>query len=462
MLLLQTVEYRYASPLRAWAVPRGPTRDRPVKRSNACRRRAGAGRFFGRLSPFGGMRETRPHRVAPGEQAMSAAALPDIRVVEIAGHVAGPYAGSLLGDLGCDVIKVELPGSGDTHRGRNPLYEGYGPSFRALNRNKRSITVDVGHEDGREVLRRLLERADVLLENFRPVTRERLLLRYEDVSALNPRIVHCSITGYGQSGPYRDKPGFDTIGQALSGMLSLVTDADNPRVAGVSFTDHCTGAFAAYGVLGALLARERTGRGQFVDVSLLQVSLSFIESHIADFLNGGEIVSRDNFPRGRIFCFLAADRLPLVIHLSGHDTSWESLLKVVGREDLMDDSRFRTHRDRWERHWEIVELLAPEFARNPRDYWLAALDSRSLANAPIRRIDEVLRDPQVSHLGMPREVEHPRAGRTCLIGSGVNMSETPTAIFRPAPFLSEHTEVVLEELGFAADRIEELRRRGVV
>jgi crotonobetainyl-CoA:carnitine CoA-transferase CaiB-like acyl-CoA transferase len=408
------------------------------------------------------MRNTHAPRLPLGGRTVTAAALPHIRVVEIAGHVAGPYAASLLGDLGCDVVKVELPGAGDTHRGRNPLYEGYGPSFRALNRNKRSITLDVGIEDSREVLHRLLERADVLLENFRPATRDRLRLRYEDVSAINPRIVHCSITGYGQSGPYCDKPGFDTIGQALSGMMSLVTDVDDPRVAGVSFTDHCAGAFAAYGVLGALLARERTGRGQFVDASLLQVSLSFIESHIADFLNGGEVVSRDNFPRSRIFCFQTADQLALVIHLSGHDVSWENLLKVVDREDLIGDSRFQTRRDRWERHWEIVELLAPEFRRQPRDHWLAALDSRSIANAPILRIDEVMDDPQVRHLGLPQEVEHPRAGRTRMIGSGVNLSETPTAIFRPAPLLGEHTTAVLEELGFAADRIEDLHRRGVV
>lgn len=393
---------------------------------------------------------------------MTGPALSHIRVIEIAGHVAGPYAGSLLGDLGCDVIKVELPGEGDTHRGRNPLYEGYGPSFRALNRNKRSVTLDVGSDDGRRIVRQLLERADVLLENFRPATRDRLGLSRDEVSALNPRIVHCSITGYGQSGPYSAKPGFDTIGQALSGMMSLVTEANDPRVAGVSFTDHCTGVFAAYGVLGALLARERTGRGQFVDASLLQVSLSFIESHIADFLNGGEMVSRDNFPRSRIFCFLAADKLPLVIHLSGHDSSWEGLLKVVAREDLISDARFRTRRERWERHWEIVEILAPEFRRKPRDYWLAALDSQSIANAPIRRIDEVLDDPQVRHLGIPREVEHPKAGRTRLIGSGVNLSDTPTNIFRAAPLLGEHTADVLGDLGLTAGRIEELRRLKVV
>jgi crotonobetainyl-CoA:carnitine CoA-transferase CaiB-like acyl-CoA transferase len=192
---------------------------------------------------------------------MMIAALEGTVAVEVSGHVAGPYAGSLLGDLGCEVIKVELPGEGDTHRGRNPKYEGYGPSFRALNRNKKSLTLNLKKQEGKRVLLRLLERADILLENFRPETRKRLGLDFGELSQLNPKLIHCSISGYGQSGPYRDRPGFDTIGQALSGMLGLVTDLDNPKVAGFSITDHSTGAFAAHGILAALLARQKTGRG---------------------------------------------------------------------------------------------------------------------------------------------------------------------------------------------------------
>ena len=249
-------------------------------------------------------------------------ALEGTTVIEVAGHVAAPYAGSLLGDLGCEVIKVELPDGGDTHRGRNPKYEGYGPSFRALNRNKKSVTINLQKEEGRKILLRLLDGADVLIENFRPPTRSRLGLDYEGLAQRNPGLIHCSISGYGQSGPYRDKPGFDTIAQALSGMLHLVTDREAPKVVGVSITDHSTGIFATYGIMAALLARYRTGRGQFVDASLLQVSLSFIESHLADYLNGGEPVSRDNFPRGRIYCFVAGDGQPLVIHLSGHQEAW--------------------------------------------------------------------------------------------------------------------------------------------
>src|SRR5262247_3394342 len=294
--------------------------------------------------------------------------------IDISGHVAGPYAGSLLGDLGCEVIKVELPDGGDTHRGRNPKYEGYGPSFRVLNRNKKSVTINLREKKGREILLKLLETADILLENFRPPTRQRLGLDYEKLSQINPKLIHCSISGYGQSGPYRDKPGFDTIGQALSGMMSLVTDLDDPKVAGVSFVDHAAGIFAAHGIMAALLARAKTGQGQFVDVSLLQVSIAFIESHVADYLNGGEAVSRDNFPKGRIYSLLDCDGLPFMVHISGHNEAWEGLLRVAELDQLVGEARFASRKNRTDRHEEIVKLLREQFRTKPRDYWLARLD----------------------------------------------------------------------------------------
>jgi crotonobetainyl-CoA:carnitine CoA-transferase CaiB-like acyl-CoA transferase len=382
--------------------------------------------------------------------------------IDVSGHVAGPYAGSLLGDLGCEVIKVELPNGGDTHRGRNPKYEGYGPSFRVLNRNKKSVTLNLREKKGREILLKLLETADILIENFRPPTRQRLGLDYEKLSKTNPKLIHCSISGYGQSGPYRDKPGFDTIGQALSGMLSLMTDFDNPKVAGFSITDHSSGIFAAHGILAALLARQETGRGQFVDVSLLQVSLAFIESHVADYLNGGEAVSRDNFPRGRIYCFVCADETPLVIHLSGHQEAWDGLLKAAGRIDLLEDARFATKHKRADQHWEIVKILQETFRTQPRGYWLERLDTNNIPNAPINSIQEVFDDPQVKHMGIPKQIDHPKMGQSNLIGSPINLSDTPPQFFRPAPLLGEHTEEILARLGYGKEKIKELRASGVV
>jgi len=393
---------------------------------------------------------------------MIAGALEGTVAIDVSGHVAGPYAGSLLGDLGCEVIKVELPDGGDTHRGRNPKYEGYGPSFRVLNRNKKSVTLNLREKKGREILLKLLESADILIENFRPPTRQRLGLDYEELSKLNPKLIHCSISGYGQSGPYRDKPGFDTIGQALSGMLSLVTDFDNPKVAGFSITDHSSGIFAAHGIMAALLARQKTGRGQFVDVSLLQVSLAFIESHVADYLNGGEAVSRDNFPRGRIYCFVCGDTKPLVIHLSGHQEAWGGLLKAAGRMDLLEDARFATGRHRTAHHWEIVKILQETFRTQPRGYWLERLDTNNIPNAPINSIEEVFDDPQVKHMGIPKQIDHPKMGKSNLIGSPINLSDTPPQFFRPAPLLGENTEEILERLGYSKEVIKELRASGVI
>jgi crotonobetainyl-CoA:carnitine CoA-transferase CaiB-like acyl-CoA transferase len=391
-----------------------------------------------------------------------AGALEGTVAIDISGHVAGPYAGSLLGDLGCEVIKVELPNGGDTHRGRNPKYEGYGPSFRALNRNKKSITLNLREQKARDILLKLLDHADILIENFRPTTRARLRLDYEDLSKLNPRLIHCSISGYGQSGPYRDKPGFDTIGQALSGMLSLVTDFDDPTVAGFSITDHTAGIFAAHGIMAALLARQKTGRGQFVVVSLLQVSLAFIESHVADYLNGGEAVSRDNFPRGRIYCALCADDKPLVIHLSGHQHAWEGLLKVLGRTDLLADPRSADRRARTEHHYELLAILREEFRKKPRAHWLAALDAENLPNAPINTIEEVFEDPQVKHMGIPKKIDHAKMGTSNLVGSPINLSGTPPQFFRPAPLLGENTDEILARFGYNAKAIADLRAEGVI
>jgi len=393
---------------------------------------------------------------------MISGALEGYICIDVSGHVAGPYASSLLGDLGCDVIKVELPNGGDTHRGRNPKYEGYGPSFRALNRNKRSVTIDLRHKKGGEILRKLLATADIFLENFRPPTRAKLGLDYEELSKLNPKLIHCSISGYGQSGPYRDKPGFDTIGQALSGMMSLVTDLDDPKVAGVSFVDHSAGIFAVNGIMAALLARAKTERGQFIDVSLLQVAIAFIESHVADFLNGGEAVSRGNFPKGRIYSLLDCEGKPFMVHLSSHNQAWEDFLRAGELDGLVGDPRFASNKHRTDRHEEIVNMLRAQFRTKAREYWLARLDANQIPNAPINTIAEVFDNPQIKHLGIPKQISHAKMGMSNLVGSPINLSDTPPKFFRAAPLLGEHTEQVLANLGYDIDAVKELRASGVI
>src|SRR5262245_28268121 len=393
---------------------------------------------------------------------MISGALEGTVCIDVSGHVAGPYASSLLGDLGCEVIKVELPTGGDTHRGRNPTYEGYGPSFRALNRNKKSVTLNLREKKAREILLKLLENADIFLENFRPPTRQNLGLDYGKLAKHNAKLIHCTISGYGQSGPYRDKPGFDTIGQALSGMMSLVTDLDDPKVAGVSFVDHAAGIFAAHGIMAALLARAKTGQGQFIDGSLLQVAIAFIESHIADYLNGGEAVSRENFPKGRIYSLLDCDKKPFMVHLSGHNEAWEGLLKAGELESLIGDPRFATRKHRTDRHDEIVKLLRQAFSKKPRAYWFARLDTNGIPNAPINTIQEVFDNLQIKHLGIPKQITHPKMGMSNLVGSPINLSGTPPKFFRAAPLLGENTEEVLTRLGYGKDAMKELRANGVI
>jgi crotonobetainyl-CoA:carnitine CoA-transferase CaiB-like acyl-CoA transferase len=279
---------------------------------------------------------------------------------------------------------------------------------------------------------------------------------------LNPKLIHCSISGYGQSGPYRDKPGFDTIGQALSGMMSLVTELDDPKVAGISFVDHTAGIFAAHGIMAALLARAKTGVGQFIDVSLLQVAIAFIESHVSDYLNGGEAVSRENFPKGRIYSLLDCDKKPFMVHLSGHNQAWEGLLKAGELEERVGDPRFATRKQRSDRHDEIVKMLRQAFAKKPRDYWLARLDAHSIPNAPINTIHEVFDNPQIKHLGIPKQIEHPQMGVSNLVGSPINMSGTPPKFFRAAPLLGENTAEVLAKLGYDSDAVKELTASGVI
>ena len=393
---------------------------------------------------------------------MISGALEGLTCIDVSGHVAGPYASSLLGDLGCEVIKVELPKGGDTHRGRNPKYEGYGPSFRALNRNKKSVTLDLRHKKGGEILRKLLATADIFLENFRPPTRAKLGLDYDELTKLNPKLIHCSISGYGQGGPCRDKPGFDTIGQALSGMMSLVTDLDDPKVAGVSFVDHSAGIFAVNGIMAALLARAKTERGQFIDVSLLQVAIAFIESHVADYLNGGEAVSRENFPKGRIYSLLDCEGKPFMVHLSSHNQAWEDFLRAGELDGLVGDPRFASNKQRSDRHEEIVNILRPQFRTKAREYWLARLDANQIPNAPINTIAEVFDNPQIKHLGIPKLITHPKMGVSKLVGSPINMSDTPPKFFRAAPLLGEQTEEVLAKLGYDSDRVKELRAGGVI
>ncbi len=374
------------------------------------------------------------------------AALEGIRVVEVASYVTGPFAAVLLADLGADVIKVEEPEQGDPFRRWG---EGtYSPTFCALNRNKKSITLDLRTEAGRAALLKLLDTADVLVENHRPGVADRLGFGYEVVRSRNPRLVYCSISGFGSTGPYQDRPGYDTIGQAMSGLLSLLTDLEDPRPAGISLSDHLTGLYACYGILGALMARERTGEGQRVDTSLLRATVSFVGENAARYFATGEMPRRASRTHlAQVYAFTAGDGRPFVVHLSSPRKFWEQLTEAVGHPEWRDDPRFATHRDRQKHYRELSGALTHAFSTASRAEWLERLGRHDVPCAPLNTLEEVFHDPQVRHLGMRTAVEHPTQGRVELVAPGVMLDKTPPAFRLPPPVLGEHTEEVLSDAG---------------
>jgi crotonobetainyl-CoA:carnitine CoA-transferase CaiB-like acyl-CoA transferase len=388
-------------------------------------------------------------------------ALQGIRVVELASYVTGPFASVLLADLGAEVIKVEQPGQGDPFRGWGEKL--YAATFCSLNRNKKSLTLDFRHDPGRDILLKLIARADVLIENFRPGTLERRGLGYDSIRELNPKIIYCSISGFGQTGPYRDFPGYDTVGQAFSGLLSLLTDPGEPKCMGISFSDHLTGMYACYGVLGALVNRMMTGQGQRVETSLLRATVSFISENAARYFETDVVPSRAHRTRtAGVFAFVDQENLPFVIHLSSPDKFWRGLLEVVGRAEWAEDPRFRDRKGRIENHDLLANSLQEIFRSGRREEWLRRLRDKDVPCAPLNTLEEVFEDPQVKEYGFPVEVQHPQMGKLRLVGSGIELSRTPPKIDLPPPVLGEHTQEILAALGYDQQAILRLKDLKVI
>ena len=387
--------------------------------------------------------------------------LKDITVIECATFVTGPYAAALLSELGARVIKIESPPDGDPYRyfAPDPVYSF---NFAHLNRNKESIVLDLKSAQGKQICLDLIKRAGVFVENFRPGTAHRLGFGYEALRALNPRLVYCSISAFGQSGPYVDKPGFDTLGQAMSGLLSLLTDPDEPKVMGMAVSDYVTGLSASYGILGALLAREKSGEGCRVETSLLQATLSFIGETAAGYMRTGNVPNRmARVKNAHAFAFVCKDRLPLAIHCSVPEKFWQALLTALDRSDLGNDPRFKTRDSRRQNYEALEKELAPLFTARTRAEWLKRLEANDVPIAPLYNIAEVVDDPQVNHLGLVEEVEHPRAGKLRFIGGPVQYGTLAKNKATPPPRLGEQTRVILSELGYSQTAIEELAERGI-
>jgi formyl-CoA transferase len=388
-------------------------------------------------------------------------ALAGIRIVEAASYVTGPFASQLLADMGAEVVKIEEPKRGDPFRGWGE--RNYAATFCSLNRNKKSITLDLRVDAGRAIALRLASEADVLIQNFRPGVMEKRGLGYDDIKKLNSKIVYCSISGFGPTGPYRDMPGYDTVGQARSGLLSLLTDPGKPQGMGISFSDHLTGMYACYGVLSALMNRMLSGEGQHVETSLLRASVSFVGENAARYFETGHVPRRKHrTTTAGVFAFEDRDGLPFVLHMSSPDKFWRNMFEVVGKPEWSEDSRFNSRKARIENYDTLVEQLTPIFRGGRREDWLRRLTEMDVPAAPINTLDEVFADPQVQTYGFPIEVEHPKMGKMKLLGNAVDMSRTPPSIDRPPPMLGEHTEEILTGLGFDHAAISDLRAKEAI
>ncbi len=383
---------------------------------------------------------------AVSTQPQPAARLLDgVTVVELGTMITAPYAGMLLGELGASVIKVEQPDGGDPFRatGGGP----YGPNFVAYNHGKRSITLDLKSEPGREAFRRLLARADVLVENYRTGVMDKLGFPVDTIRALNPRIVHCSITGFGATGPYRNRPAYDAVASALAGIYGLAVDPADPRLVGVTISDNVTGMYAVNGIVAALFARERTGVGRRIEVNMLECSIGFTPDAFAHLAQSKvEYGPTSRIASSQCFAFTCADGRPLAIHLSVQAKFWQSLLALIDRPEIAADPRFKDRSGRVANYHALRAALAPVFATRPRDEWLAALEKLDVPSAPIHAIPDVISDPQVVHLQTFATTTHPTQGPVLSIRSPIRV-DGARPDNAPPPMLGEHTAEILAELG---------------
>lgn len=388
-----------------------------------------------------------------------------MRVLELAQIMAGPTAGMMLADMGADVIKVEkLPGGDDARGYAEPRINGVSAPFLILNRNKRGIALNLKHPQGREVLLRLVRDADVLTENYRLGTLEKLGLGYDVLSQVNPGLIYCAVSGYGRTGPYADKGGFDLIAQGFAGLMSITGEPGGPPAkTGNSVADINAGILAALGICAAYAHKLKTGRGQVVDTSLMEAALQQTYWHAAIYFATGESPGPTGSAHVLTAPYQAFKTKDGWINIGGaNQANWERIAEVLGHPEWRDDPRFRTNSDRMRNLDALVQAMNDVLATRSRAEWIEAFDAAGVPVGPVHSIGEALAHPQTLARGMVVEVEHPQAGRTRALGCPLHFSETPTSIDRPAPRLGEHTREVLREAGYADAEIDALAAAGAI
>lgn len=384
------------------------------------------------------------------------------QVLEMANFISGPFAGMLLAELGARVVKVEAPGEGDPFRNWGDNQGAIRPQFAAYNKGKESVTLNIKTPAGKEAYGRIAKQSDVIIENFRSGTADRLGIGYEALKVENPGLIYCAVTGMGEDGPKRDLPTYDATAQATSGLWGSFVDLADPQPIGPAFSDQLTGLYAAYGILGALVARGDGGEGQRVEINMLGASMAFLVESATNYLTLGEPPDPRARPRrSQSYGFVASDGLPLAIHLSSPTKFWVGLLSAVERPDLADDPRFKDRIVRVKNYNELQAELAEVFKTKPREEWLKRLRVNDVPAAPINTVAEAIADPQAEFLGV---VETVGKGERALklianpIGYAATAPDTPL----PPPDLGEHTESVLAGLGFDPGQIKEMRREGAL
>ena len=391
-----------------------------------------------------------------------------IRVLDLSRVLAGPYCTMVLGDLGADVIKVEAP-EGDETRGWGPPFAGEAPGesayYLCVNRNKRSIVVNFKTGEGRAIIHKLIKQSDVLVENFRPGTVARFSLDYESISANNPELIYCSITGFGQAGPLRDRPGYDFMIQAMGGLMSITGEPDGePMKVGVAVADLFAGQNAVIAILAALQARAQSGKGQHLDIALFDSQVGMLANVASNYLISGHLPKRYGNAHANIVpyqSFQASDEWFVIA--VGNDKQFEKFCEVIGKLELARDLRFNLNSNRVKNREELINLIQPIFLKKTAGEWLSLLETEGIPCGPMNTLDKAFSMPQVEAREMLIEMEHPTIGKLSLVGSPLKFSETPVDYKLPPPRLGEHTEHILKELvGYSLEQITDLQERRVI
>jgi len=377
--------------------------------------------------------------------------LEGLMVLELGTMITAPLAGMVLAHAGADVIKVEHPKGGDPFRSfRGGLYS---PNFMAFNLGKRGVKLNLQTEAGRTAFRKLLARADVLVENYRPGVLKRLGFGADEIRKAYPRLIHCSVTGFGATGPYSGRPAFDTIGLALSGIAASQLNPDDPQVMGPTISDYITGMYASFGILSALHERHRTGLGRRVEVNLLECSIAVMADYVATYTQRG-ITSKPltRTAASQAFAFRCADEKLLAVHLSRHEKFWTSLITAIGRQDLDGMEKFATRQSRIDNYLELRSILGAVFITQTRMHWMALLEANDVPFAPVNDTAEVFEDPQVKYLDPLCTVTHPTEGKVTGLRSPILFDGARSDIIA-APTLGEHNRSVLADIGYTEEEI---------